>query len=169
MNTADTDGMLNPPPNDPPMRLPLWKRTLEHSVKIAMCFYSVETGTMLMIRALTGAELPASLQELPLYLTVLLCAFAVAGGVFSIMGMFGTDRNLRKQLNHEQLGWLLMTFAWAGYIISALVYAPTINIVMSVSPWLALGSLGRFIWLTKVERALDEDQHGTGEEDAHQP
>lgn len=149
------EGDHNTIPDEPPRRHPVWKRALEHALQTAVGGYSLTVGSFLMLRAAAGAELPSSLTGLPMFLVYALAGFVAFGGALTLYGTYSSPNDVRKQLNNEQMGWLLLGFGWAAYIVSALSYAQGAALLMSVAPWFAAGSLGRFIWLVLVEKALD--------------
>lgn len=143
------------PPRQPPT---LWDRATAHALEVCTAGYSVALGVMLLTRLpFTSLNGSLPLTGLPAYLLPALGAFVLLGGVIALSGLLIRRENVRRELNLEQTGWLMLFLGYTAYAVALITAGTTGMLTGATATFLAVASLWRFIALVYIERGLDPD------------
>jgi len=135
----------------------LWDIIKGHAVELAVVSYSLITGiavVTVLVRA-AGAVPSATLQAVPGYFLYGIGGFLTLGGVLALGGLLIRRHNVRRELNIEQSGWILLGVAWGIYLYSAVRYMDGAVLQASFALFIGLGCAGRVAALVGIERQLE--------------
>lgn len=150
----------------------LRRRFLAHSVEVSVAAASATSGLIIAATAhrfhITNPA--SSLAMLPTILVYGIAAFIATGGVLALYGLLVRRENIRRELNIEQMGWLLLGVGWAAYMLSVALLATGSPIGVTLGACVATGAAGRYMALIILERQAaaavqENDPEGDGAHD----
>ena len=136
----------------------LLRRFLAHSMEISVAGASATCGTIIALIAQNIDELQpgSSLALLPPGIVYGIAAFLTLGGLTALYGLIVREDNIRRELNVEQMGWLLLTAGWTAYILSVALLLTGTLVGVALGAWIAVGAAGRLVALIMLERRTVE-------------
>lgn len=141
-----------------PQRIPpsLWDRATAHALEVCTAGYSVALGVMLVTRVpFTNLHAPLPITGMPGFILPILGGFILLGGFLALMGLLIRRENVRRELNVEQTGWLMLMLGYTAYSIALVTAGVTGLLTGATATFLAVASLWRLIALIYIERGLD--------------
>lgn len=141
-------------PPEPPT---LWNRMTAHAVEVVLCAYGIIIGLLVALNANDKDLMSRSpLAALPGDLVLAIGTLVFLGASMALVGLLVRRRDIRRELNVEQIGWLAYSLGWAGYGIAAATLVEGSGLAVASALIMVWAGIWRAYALWKVERALDE-------------
>lgn len=133
-----------------------WDIILAHAMELGVACYSAFIGSVVVLKAQTYEPGTGGvLGHLPLYLIYGIGVFVGAGALVSLFGLLVRRSNIRKELNVEQVGWILLAVGWLSYLYAAIRYADGPSTAVAAGLFIGVGAILRAVALIMLERDLE--------------
>ena len=139
------------PLNNPPS---WWDRLLVHPMDTTVAVVSILFGAIISLSICIPGFVPSkSMEQMPLFIGVLLAAFLAAGGALTLIGLNWWGDVVSHGWALERFGWLVSAGGFVGYSISVAWRFPDSVFAWGVPLALGLGGLLRFWSIVMLERS----------------
>jgi hypothetical protein len=148
---------------------PLIDRLRAHPLEFAVTCISAVCGLVLAGSAhhLDNVMPLSGLAQLDPVIVYLVAIFLGVGGSVALYGVLVRRDNIRRELNIEQMGWLVQMFGWVLYTVPTVLLGFTSIFGVIIGTFLTIGCLLRFDALRRVEQKLVASVNKTEGDGAH--
>ncbi|HET7399730.1 MAG TPA: hypothetical protein VFJ94_14530 [Intrasporangium sp.] len=132
----------------------LMDHVFAHPFELTLATWCGLAGAMLAASTITGVQVSPTLDRLPWWLSVMVGALLVVGGICQVWGLFDDSDDIAVGWKIERVGLILSGSAWSSYTLAIVYLIP--GAVLSWSLGLAiLTMLGlRFTATVKEEQRI---------------